>query len=133
MAEIKTCYGCKYLEDMRCSNKEAHYFRGFQCSKYAPQNSKEIIAEQLREIAENIYREAEKVPVVVEKAGTVTNGDMVREALSKLSDYEISHIEFCNLYDICDECPMHGMKKCMNTATARQLWLKQEVEQNGNC
>lgn len=67
MAEIKTCDGCKYLEDMRCSNKEGHYFRGFQCSKYAPQNSKEIIAEQLSEIAENLYREAETVPVVTEK------------------------------------------------------------------
>jgi hypothetical protein len=32
------------------------------------------------------------------------NGDKVREALSKLSDYKISHLEFCNLYDECDEC-----------------------------
>lgn len=70
MAEIKTCDGCKYLEDMRCSNKEGHYFRGFQCSKYAPQNSKEIIAEQLSEIAENLYREAETVPVVTEQDET---------------------------------------------------------------
>lgn len=68
MAEIKTCHGCKYLENMRCSNKAGHYFRGFQCSKYAPQNSKEIIAEQLSEIAENLYREAETVPVVTEQA-----------------------------------------------------------------
>ena len=70
MAEIKICHGCKYLEDMRCSNKEGHYFLGYQCSKYAPQNSKEIIAEQLSEIAENLYREAETVPVVTEQAET---------------------------------------------------------------
>lgn len=81
-----------------------------------------------RQISPEMCREAEKVPVVVEKAGTVTNGDMVREALSKLSDYKISHLEFCNLYDECDECPMNGMKKCMDTATARQLWLKQEAQ-----
>ena len=67
MAEYKTCYGCKYLKDMRCSNKEGHYYRGFQCSKYASQNSTEIIAEQLSEIAENLYREAETVPVVTEQ------------------------------------------------------------------
>ena len=67
MPEIKTCDGCKYLGDMRCSNKAGHYFRGFQCSEYAPQNSKEIIAEQLSEIAENLYREAETVPVVTEQ------------------------------------------------------------------
>ena len=59
----------------------------------------------------------------------MTNGDKVREALSKLSDYKISHLELCNLYDECDKCPMNGMEKCMDTAMARQLWLGQEANQ----
>ena len=58
----------------------------------------------------------------------MTNGDKAREALSKLSDYKISHLEFCNIFDECDECPMNGMGKCMDTARARQLWLKQEAK-----
>lgn len=57
-----------------------------------------------------------------------TNGDKVRKVLSKLSDYKISHLEFCNLYEECEECPMNGMEKCMGTARERQLWLKQEAQ-----
>jgi hypothetical protein len=72
---------------MRCSNKEGHYFRGSQCSKYAPQNSKEIIAEQLSEIAENLYREAETVPVVTEQAETE------RDAVNHPSHYTAGGIE----------------------------------------
>lgn len=87
MAEIKTCDGCKYLEDMRCSNKAGHYFRGFQCSEYAPQNSKEIIAEQLSEIAENLYREAETVPVVTEQA------ESEHDAVNSPSHYTTGGIE----------------------------------------
>lgn len=59
----------------------------------------------------------------------MTNGDKVREALSKLSDYKISHLKFCNLYDKCYECPMNG-EKCMYTARERELWLKQEVSED---
>lgn len=60
----------------------------------------------------------------------MTNGDKARESLAKLSDYKISHLEFCNLYNECDECPMNRMEKCMDTARARRLWLKQEVQNN---
>lgn len=61
-----------------------------------------------------------------------TNGDKARESLSKLSDYKIAHlIDFCGLYDECDDCPMNGMKKCGgSTPTVKQLWLKQEVQKN---
>lgn len=62
----------------------------------------------------------------------MTNGDKVRQVLSRLSDYKIAHqIDFCNLYDECDECPMNGMEKCgFITPTAKLLYLKQEVENN---
>ena len=97
MAEIKTCHGCKYLEDMRCSNKSGHYFRGFQCSEYATQNSKEIIAEQLSEIAENLYREAETVPVVTEQAEPDQNAAYwMNKAL------ESAHEAWENLHDTAD-------------------------------
>lgn len=58
------------------------------------------------------------------------NGDKVREALSKLSDYKIAHlIDFCGIFDECDECPMNGMSKCGgSTPTAKQMYLKQEAE-----
>ena len=62
----------------------------------------------------------------------MTNGDKAREALSKLSDYKISHLEFCDIFDECNECPMNRMEKCMNTATAREFWLKQEVSDERN-
>ena len=62
----------------------------------------------------------------------MTNGDKAREALSKLSDYKIAHlINFCGLYDECDECPMNGMDKCgFVTPTAKQLYLKQEAKED---
>ena len=57
----------------------------------------------------------------------MTNGDKVREALSKLSDYKISLIEFCNIYDDCNDCPMNGMDKCgFVTPHASLEWLRQE-------
>ena len=58
----------------------------------------------------------------------MTNGDKAREVLSKLPDYKISHIDFCNMFNECDECPINGMKKCMDTPMSRELWLKQERE-----
>lgn len=62
----------------------------------------------------------------------MTNGDKARESLSKLSDYKIAHlIDFCGLFDECDECPMNGMSKCGgSTPTVKQLWLKQEVSKD---
>ena len=65
---------------------------------------------------------------MIAKPAVKTNGDNVREALSKLSDYKISHLEFCNIFDECDECPMNGMEKCKDTVKERQLWLKQEAK-----
>lgn len=62
----------------------------------------------------------------------MTNGDKARAALSKLSDYKISHLEFCNLYEECNECPMNRMKRCAATATEIQLWLKQEVQEDAD-
>ena len=59
----------------------------------------------------------------------MTNGDKVREVLSKLSDYKIAHlIDFCCLYDECDECLMNGMPQCgRSKPDSKRAWLKQEV------
>ena len=60
----------------------------------------------------------------------MTNGDKARKALSKLSDYKIAHlIDFCGLYDECDECPMNGMERCRDR-DEKQQWLKQEVSED---
>ena len=149
MAEIKTCDGCKYLEDMRCSNKEGHYFRGFQCSKYAPQNSKEIIAEQLSEIAENLYREAETVPVVTERDET-EQSETEHDAVNSPSHYCQGGIECIealkaatvNLKGIEAVCTANAIKylwrwkeKNGTEDLKKSIWyikrLIQEVSENG--
>ena len=62
----------------------------------------------------------------------MTNGDKVRESLSKLSDYKIAHlIDFCNIYDECDECPMKGMPQCGSSKPdSKRAWMKLEVTEN---
>ena len=79
--------------------------------------------------------EAIKQRLGIVESKNMTNGDRVREALSKLSDYKIAHlIDFCGIFDECDECPMNGMPKCgSSNPDSRRAWLKLEVTDNDEC
>ena len=59
----------------------------------------------------------------------MTNGDKVREAMSKLSDRQLAQFEYCNVFQECDECPLNGLEHCSRwSANDLQVWMSKEVK-----
>ena len=71
-----------------------------------------------RQISPEMCREAEKVPVVVEKAGTITNGDRIRA----MTDEELQ--QFLCQISTCETCPFASFGCKVDE------WLKQEAKEN---
>lgn len=59
----------------------------------------------------------------------MTNGDKVREALSRLSDYKIAHcIDLCDVFDDCTECPIGPSCSIKSPDMIKDI-LEREVEE----
>ena len=80
-----------------------------------------------RQIDPEMCREAEKVPVVVEKAGTVTNGDRIRQMTD---DEELLSAIGTGCYRCIysnGECDSGQGEGCI---TGNLAWLNQEANEN---
>ena len=107
---------------------ETSYMFG-QCKACQHEVSCNAICTQFaeRQISPDMLREAEKVPVVVEKAGTVTNGDRIRAMTDEeLADFLLDARSICRMCRKRDETCGGAFHECFEGI---EEWLKQ-VAQN---
>ena len=76
-----------------------------------------------RQIIPDTCREAEKVHVVVEKAGTITNGDRIRQMTDEELEKTVGFLD-------CESCIAIPLNCHGNCRKFFAKWLKQEAKQD---